>query len=242
MNRCDKFIYNFRELGGIKSKDGRVIKNGFFYRGGPLLSANDVEKQEIDKLKLKEILDFRGVGEGNIYEKLYNSKNTHYQKVPALANVKLLDDDSLDLTVDSSLSKEELQMYEVYKGIFFNNDAFKLGVDYIKNNKTPIYFNCSAGKDRTGTFATLILLILDVSEDEIYKEYEKTNEWLKKQYKDYDQIPSINKVNRKWLKAGLNEINKKYKTIENYLEKEYGIDSKKREEIKNYYLEGEKKK
>ena len=37
-----------------------------------------------------------------------------------------------------------------------------------------MYFNCSLGRDRTGTFALIMLGILDVIEGDISKEYEIT--------------------------------------------------------------------
>lgn len=242
MNKSINFIYNFRDLGGIKSKDGRKIKAGFFYRGGPLVANNDVEKSEIDNLNLKVIIDFRSISESDQHESVYIPKTVEYHRQSALLGVKTLEDDNFDLTANSSLSEAEIQMYEIYKNIFFNNLAFKLGMKYIENFITPIYFNCSAGKDRTGTFASLILLLLDVEDEEIYKEYERSNDWLRKKFNNFDELPSLAKVNRDWLKAGIDEIKKRYNTIDEYLLKEYGINNKKRQEIKNFYLEGEQEK
>jgi protein tyrosine/serine phosphatase len=43
----------------------------------------------------------------------------------------------------------------------------------LRDNK-PVYFHCAIGRDRTGTFAALVLGLLGVSEGDISKDYELT--------------------------------------------------------------------
>lgn len=46
--------------------------------------------------------------------------------------------------------------------------------DSVKNNK-PVYFNCAAGADRTGTVACVLEAILGMDQSDIDKEYELTS-------------------------------------------------------------------
>lgn len=45
-----------------------------------------------------------------------------------------------------------------------------------KNDPRPVYFYCSAGKDRTGLVAALILSVLGVSRMDIIRDYTRSSE------------------------------------------------------------------
>ncbi len=49
--------------------------------------------------------------------------------------------------------------------------CFEFIVNCLRENK-PVYFHCSAGRDRTGTMAMLLLGVLGVPEGDISQEYE----------------------------------------------------------------------
>ena len=52
-------------------------------------------------------------------------------------------------------------------------DCFNFIVNCLRDNK-PVYFHCAAGRDRTGTLASILLGVLGVSESDISKDYELT--------------------------------------------------------------------
>jgi protein tyrosine/serine phosphatase len=51
--------------------------------------------------------------------------------------------------------------------------SFEFLAQCMRENK-PVYFHCAIGRDRTGTFAMLVLGLLGVSEGDIAKDYELT--------------------------------------------------------------------
>lgn len=59
--------------------------------------------------------------------------------------------------------------------MLFGNKAFKELFRALEAGETPILFHCSAGKDRTGVAAMLILLALGASDETICADYERTN-------------------------------------------------------------------
>ena len=51
-------VMNIRDLGGMKTKDGRVIKPGMLFRGSRLIDATEKDKEQIAK-SVDLIVDFR---------------------------------------------------------------------------------------------------------------------------------------------------------------------------------------
>ena len=50
---------NFRDLGGLRTADGHVVKPGLFYRSGPLGSLTDKGRADFEKLHVARIVDLR---------------------------------------------------------------------------------------------------------------------------------------------------------------------------------------
>ena len=65
----------------------------------------------------------------------------------------------------------------MYRQMLTGNKAFKELFRALEAGETPILFHCSAGKDRTGVAAILILLALGASDKTIAEDFEKTNIW-----------------------------------------------------------------
>lgn len=52
-------VFNFRDLGGIPTADGRKVKSGLFFRSGLLDFANDNDIAFLKTLGLLEVFDYR---------------------------------------------------------------------------------------------------------------------------------------------------------------------------------------
>ena len=55
-----KTIMHFRELGGMRTEDGRSIKHGFFYRCGELAGASKEDQEKVNSLNIAYDFDLRG--------------------------------------------------------------------------------------------------------------------------------------------------------------------------------------
>ena len=124
--------------------------------------------------------------------------------------------------------------------MLFGNKAFKELFRALEAGETPILFHCSAGKDRTGVAAMLILLALGASDETICADYERTNLCRKA---EIDALPGGAHAEEIASKPGLPDalppqaagvrpgnrpfvlrtIRAKYGSAENYLEAEYGL-------------------
>lgn len=140
----------------------------------------------------------------------------------------------------------------MYERMLFGNKAFKELFRALEAGETPILFHCSAGKDRTGVAAMLILLALGASDETICADYERTNLCRKAEIEarlaaHADEIArdprrenfhrSAAGVSPEAAPFVLHTIRAKYGSAENYLEAEYGLTPARLMRLRRMYLE-----
>jgi len=250
-------LVNFRDMGGIKTKDGRTVKYKRLLRSGEPVQ---LPKSDIDELKhkynLKMIVDLRGETEvkrapvGIMEEvKYFNISLYEEQKQKAIApsekEFRKLSDTSL---VISYMSK----VYERLITDPFSLQGFYKFIKLVQDNKDgALLFHCYAGKDRTGIAAALIYSILGVSEEDIIREYMLTNELREQANREILENARGQGLGEKHLAA----LKVSYEVVPEYLlhafsiatsasgslnehiQKEIGISSDDMEQIRSNYLE-----
>ena len=150
---------NFRDLGGIKTSDGRQIRSGMLYRSGEFSRLSDEEKKFLsDELNLHYVLDYRDQLEiDRNPDNLWN--NSQYFNIPANPlsdeiTASLVSDDIFVLKKYSPLDF----MIKLYQLLPFNNPAYKKLISILLNaNGKPLVQHCAVGKDRTGVGVALTL-------------------------------------------------------------------------------------
>lgn len=145
---------NARDLGGWETLDGKKVKYRKVYRGGRLNER--WEPYPLDKLGEQEVL-FEGIG-GEI--DLRGKSDIIYE--PAVAGLE---------HCHPVIEEGGVTMLTTYKAQ--TKECFEFVVNCLRKDK-PVYFHCSLGRDRTGTFDILLLGLLGVREGVISKEYELT--------------------------------------------------------------------
>ena len=247
-------LTNFRELGGYKASDGRRIKHGIFFRSSKLMNlSTDEDYEKFKSLKLKVIIDFRSKSEREL------KPDPHFEGITQYNISALYKKDGTEMNFDFQdivqLNSQQLVdlknlLEEGYEVIGFNNPAYKQMFKDILEGNVPILFHCSAGKDRTGIAAALILALFGVDREDIANDYLMTNRY---NYKEIERrqkimtetlppesqqiVKSLSGVTRENLDLTLDEILKKYSTFENYFEQEYGITPEIRKQLMDRYLE-----
>jgi Protein tyrosine/serine phosphatase len=78
-----EYTKNTRDIGGMKTQDGRQVKYNLLYRSGHLhrLSAKDIKT--LEGLKIDYIIDFRSENEF-VNKADYKFNNTQYINIPVL--------------------------------------------------------------------------------------------------------------------------------------------------------------
>jgi protein-tyrosine phosphatase len=250
---------NFRELGGLKGADGRTVKHGCFYRSGMLSRFKSAgELEELQRLGIKVILDFRSRFEAEA-EPDPVLPGAEYHNICALLDengeeMEFSPDDIKHIFESEAdmIAECNKMMKIMYSEMAFGNPAFKKLFCELEKGNVPVLFHCSAGKDRTGVAAILILLALGADEKTALDDYELTNEYRKEAIEEVlsmhkeeiERNPEIKTVysmmegvSRKAGELVIERIKERYGSFEKYFEEEYGLNKGGLEHLRDMYLE-----
>lgn len=247
-------VVNFRQLGGIPTLDGRMVKDGMLFRCGDLGHMTKQDKQKLDCFNIAHIFDYRDANE--VKDDPDYTGNSLYHNLPALENVTNKMANQKDFRkILKTINKEQadkikLDFVSIYRSLPFDNRAYLRTLKSLDDGK-PILFHCSAGKDRTGVGAALILLALGVSKEEIIKNYLLSNVYREKENKKIvntvsralhnpvatDLMECILNVKREYIESAINAIYTKYPTYLDYLFQEFKITPEQVDKWKKLYLE-----
>lgn len=247
-----KNVKNFRDLGGIKTIDGKKVKKGLFFRSAMLNEATKEDIEFLKSLKIRHIFDYRDEDEAALMKNNpYEQIGAEYHNIPTYLNNKKLLKIKKVSYVAKLFQKVTLDdIKDTYRHLPFNNMAYRAMVEALKKGEVPIYQHCTAGKDRTGMGSALLLGILGVGCQEILDDYLKSIEV--KEYIENKVAKYIPKLVRKFLLkrfqplfivdkelfiASIDAIKERYKTFENYLLAEYNLDQDDIKRIRQKYTE-----
>jgi len=237
---------NFRDLGGYATMDGKHVKWRKIYRSAALNRLTTADLDKLKSLSLSRVADFRGPYEVQIAPDRLPMGITRISLPAGSENIG-----------DSNYSKNIMQQ--------LRNDSFLLGFysnltpftarykpmfDQLLalNNDSALLFHCTAGKDRTGIGAALVLYALGVDEKTIMEDYLATNYYrsaendraivgLTKMYHlDEQTARNVMAAKPEYLQATFNAIRRQYSSLENYLNKEMGLDPEKVKKLRLLYL------
>ncbi len=239
---------NFRDLGGLKTTEGKTVAWGKLFRSGDMGKLTDSELAVIEKVNIKNVVDFRNEQElGQSTDRYPNS----YTMNRVWANISPSNGQAMAAfgKLMSDPNASGAQAAEIFEGFYakmpenVKNYApfFKTLLDTKESEAT--LFHCTAGKDRTGFGSALILSVLGVPENVIVEEYYLSNRYTKYLAKAGMMSrlkPEIAKVlagvEPKYIQATLNTIKAQYGSVNNMLEKELGIAEIERNLLKKKYL------
>lgn len=182
-------VANFRDAGGwkinqptfpVKGNHSYYVTANLVYRCALMTG---ITHQGIDALKqlgVAMVFDLRSDGEvkdDGVAEKLAQAGISR-RHTPVFAN-----DDYLPELIAmryKNLMSSWSTYVKVYEAVLEQgHGAYKQVFEYIRDDGRPFLFHCTAGKDRTGVLAMLILLLCGVDRHTIAREYELTAVGLK---------------------------------------------------------------
>jgi protein-tyrosine phosphatase len=167
-------VLNARDLGGYATQDGRVVRWGRVYRSGMLGSATTDDMTELRSRGLRSVCDLRSGPERRAAPEAWlDSAGIETWGYP--------DDewtgDSRQLLERCLVSGERTRevMREAYAVMpFIQVTAYGEIFRRLALGDGPLLFHCSAGKDRSGGVAALLLKVLGVADADIVADYRMT--------------------------------------------------------------------
>ena len=157
---------NFRDLGGYPAADGRSIRWRQLFRADGLTRLDEDDCAQLANLALATVIDLRTQGEveqrGRFPEEAFE---VEYHHLPLT--------DVLPPTEDLGRYDEPAFVTSRYRQLFSEgSSSLARAVDVLAEpGALPAVFHCSAGKDRTGILAALVLGFLGVPRDVIVDDY-----------------------------------------------------------------------
>jgi protein-tyrosine phosphatase len=169
--------FNFRDLGGYPARDGKHVQWGKIYRSGTMVDLTANDYAYLGKLNLSVMCDFRSREELQQEPTAWKSFAPNAQFVSEDYSMREIMSSDGALRFDQVKTAEQAQ--EMFKSFYRTGPyRFKNTLSTMFNElaagDAPLAFNCSAGKDRTGMAAALILTALDVPREIIEQDYAMT--------------------------------------------------------------------
>ena len=166
---------NFRDLGGYATADARQVRWGRLYRSGVMSYLTQADCARLDALQIRAVCDLRTqverdreptrwVGPG--IDHLYWDYDRRHVRLRQYMN------SAAELT-SQSVREAMSQLYRSFPNTLA--EQFSSLMQRIAAGALPLVFHCSAGKDRTGIAAALILSCLGVPRKRIIEDYLLSN-------------------------------------------------------------------
>lgn len=220
--------YNFRDLGGYRTTDGHYVKWRMILRSDDLsgLTADDVVL--LDGIPVRTVVDFRSPSEVSQAPDRQLSGPTARYELPISPGDLSDAGGFMSLSADSLRSYMRLMNEEMVSRPEFVAQFRELFRLLQEEGNAPLLFHCTAGKDRTGMGAALVLYALGVDEATVMEDYLLSNEYILRKYEgllsEYPNLEPVFTVRSEYLLAGIDRIRRDHGSVEAFLENELGTD------------------
>ena len=232
---------NFRDLGGYHGHDGRQVRWRRLFRSDHLGVLTEQDRSVLAALGPLRVLDLRGVVERKAAECALPGAQVHSLPIEPTVVAWLSEQASKGRT--PSAKDTTRLMSETYRAFASDNrQRYRELFLHLLESDAPLVFHCTAGKDRTGFAAALILLALGVPRDVAEQDYLLTNTHLKRRPDPANRLPEevqmvLHRVEEEFLQAAMDVVDQDFGGPMGYLQQGLGIGSVELERLRKFYLE-----
>ncbi len=248
-------ISNFRELGGLPTTDGTVVRAGLAFRSAHLANASDADLERIVELGISTIIDLRTPADKLLDGHHRTPDGVRYISAP-MGDLTDADTTTGAQRLDPVRAAMHSRNPQVIAERFGNGQAEAMirqgqrsfvdteqaataGRAYLEALLDPesggALVHCSAGKDRTGWICTVVLLALGVDRPTIIDHYLETNqhrpvdarlaEVIGESGVDPEHLRAFFEVRESYQQEGFDIVDSKYGSARAYLEQVFGFDA-----------------
>ena len=232
---------NFRDLGGYRGHDGRPLRARQLFRSDHLGGLTTEDHAQLRQLGVTRAFDFRGVRE---------SASQAYD-VPGLARHALAIEPSvaqeMHALAEAGIPLTPARMEELMQGLYRrlvtdNAPVFADWFGHLLDDDSPLVFHCTAGKDRTGIAAMLLLRALGVNAAVVEADYLLTNAHYRRPPAHDERVPDdalavLWSVRPSFLQTALHHIEQDLGGLDPYLSRAMKLGQAARAKLVSTYLE-----
>lgn len=165
-------VFNFRDLGGLPTRDGHVTRRGVMFRSDALHHLEPDAVEHLLELGVSTIVDLRSSVE------LERTGRGPLESTPiGWLHAPLTHGDAVAGNVlPAALAEGDLGRHYV-ESLPERTDTLALVIRHLaERSNLPAVFHCTAGKDRTGMVAALVLSLVGVDDQVIVHDYTLTDD------------------------------------------------------------------
>lgn len=183
--------HNARELAGLPTSDGGTLASGLLFRSDALAALTDEGRQALADFRIGTVIDLRTDGErSRAADLLPEDGSVTLIELPMQGGAmdemvkKFLPaagSAGLSVTQVAEVLKQVPTLEELYTSILeasapqFATIA-RTVLAAARTERPGVLFHCTAGKDRTGLAAAILLLVAEVPREEIVADYTRTEQ------------------------------------------------------------------
>jgi len=250
---------NFRDLGGYETQDGRTVKWGQVFRSGTMHELTDGDYEYLSSVGIKVVCDFRAAQERASEPTAWRAGAVDYVYFPDPATDP--GGNFMQVLFEPNVTPEMVAdaMAKGYPTIAKEQaPAYTEMFDRLAAGEIPLAFNCSAGKDRAGTGAALLLTALGVPRETVVADYA-----LSETYVDYmaeftgsadepvstdspyaylakmppELLSPLMRSDPRYIETTFQTLETEYGSVMNFIETELGVTKAELQSIRSALLE-----
>lgn len=251
---------NFRDLGGYQTDDGKQVKSGLLFRSGVLHHLSDADYRKIDALGISTVVDFRATEERQDEPTEWKAGDVEmltwdYQMTFGEG------DDVLSAFANPDLGGPEAEalMGDLYRVMLDQQQPHYTAMfDQLTGSDDGLLFHCTAGKDRTGIAAALLLTALGVDRETVIADY-TLSETIASLPEHQNSAPALSDemdesyaflasmspaaldalmgTRRSYIEAALEEMAVRSGSVDAYIREELGVSEQELQQLRSNFLE-----
>lgn len=232
---------NFRDLGGYTGTNGRPLKWRKLFRSDHLGDLTRADIARLSALGLTRVCDFRGKNERETHPCALPGPQVHALSIEPTVVQALQDFAQRNKGINEADAVRLMQ--QTYRAFVTDNSPrFAELFQHLLQDGSPLVFHCTAGKDRTGFAAAILLGALGVQRDAIVGDYMLTNDLYKPPEMVAGGAPpqvraAVRRVQPDYLQASLDVVEADFGGLDKYLHKAMGLGAAERKRLDELFLE-----
>lgn len=246
-------VANFRDVGGHRTATGATVRTGWIFRAAHFAEATDDDLVTLERLGVSTFIDFRGPADIDADGHNRMPDGAQLVSIPMFDPAGATDIRTLLATgtveqIDAAYGggRAHAAMVRGAVALVCQPDrvgGYALMLRTLIDADAPSVIHCSAGKDRTGWGASLILLILGVPEDVVIEHYLESNAHRRSRPSgianpavDLELVRPFMEVRAAYARAAIDAMHETFGDIGGYVRNGLAIDDTSVERFRRHML------